>query len=430
MKIGNVLKSAISHTMVWATVIAVLCIAFLVTVSYEATKASVQVTQNGQKKLIRTHANTIEELLSELNVTVQQHDELSHQLADPVEYGMDVTYIASKSINLAIDRNHTEQYYTTASTVGEFFDQEGLDFKDRDELTHGLDDLVENGMDIEVQQSFQVTVNDGGKDKKVWTTGTTVANFLDQQGITLNEHDELNVDEKDRLSADHPVEITRVEKVTDIVEEEVDYSIVTKKDDSLPKGEKKVVTDGEKGLITKEYEVIIKNGEETSRELIKENVDKESTKEIVAFGTKVEKKEPVKTASVSASSSTSSSSPSSSSHSSNSSASQASTTASRGDTSGAETLYMHATAYTANCTGCSGITATGINLKANPDQKVVAVDPNVIPLGSKVWVEGYGHAIAGDTGGAINGNRIDLFVPSKSKALNFGSRNVKVKVLE
>ena len=64
---------------------------------------------------------------------------------------------------------------------------------------------------------------------------------------------------------------------------------------------------------------------------------------------------------------------------------------------------MTATAYTAYCNGCSGITTTGINLRANPNLKVIAVDPSVIPLGSKVWVEGYGYAVAGDTGGAIKG---------------------------
>src|SRR5699024_7771167 len=87
----------------------------------------------------------------------------------------------------------------------------------------------------------------------------------------------------------------------------------------------------------------------------------------------------------------------------------------------AESMTMEATAYTANCdTGCTGITATGIDLNSNPNKKVVAVDPSVIPLGSKVHVEGYGEAIAGDTGGAINGNRIDIHVPTKDVALDFG----------
>ena len=94
-----------------------------------------------------------------------------------------------------------------------------------------------------------------------------------------------------------------------------------------------------------------------------------------------------------------------------------------------KTFNVVATAYTANCTGCSGTTATGINLKANPGAKVISVDPNVIPLGSRVYVEGYGEAIAGDTGGAIKGNRIDIFMPDHTNAINFGRRTVSVTVL-
>ena len=90
---------------------------------------------------------------------------------------------------------------------------------------------------------------------------------------------------------------------------------------------------------------------------------------------------------------------------------------------------MIATAYTAFCEGCSGITANGTDLRANPGLKVIAVDPNVIPLGTHVWVEGYGEAIAADTGGAIKGNRIDLFMPSEDNANNWGRRTVTVEIL-
>ncbi|MCR6471786.1 LysM peptidoglycan-binding and 3D domain-containing protein [Bacillus safensis] len=92
-------------------------------------------------------------------------------------------------------------------------------------------------------------------------------------------------------------------------------------------------------------------------------------------------------------------------------------------------MTVTATAYTANDGGISGITATGVNLNKNPNAKVIAVDPSVIPLGSKVYVEGYGEAIAADTGGAIKGNKIDVHVPSKSQAKNWGVKSVKVKVL-
>jgi N-acetylmuramoyl-L-alanine amidase len=93
-------------------------------------------------------------------------------------------------------------------------------------------------------------------------------------------------------------------------------------------------------------------------------------------------------------------------------------------------LTVSATAYTGQCNGCSGVTATGIDLNANPNAKVIAVDPSVIPLGSRVWVEGYGEAVAGDTGGAIKGNKIDVHVPDKGTALSWGRKSVTVKVLD
>lgn len=100
------------------------------------------------------------------------------------------------------------------------------------------------------------------------------------------------------------------------------------------------------------------------------------------------------------------------------------------DTRKYKTIRVSATAYTAYCTGCSGVTATGINLRKNPNQKVIAVDPRVIPLGSKVWVEGYGEAIAGDTGGAIKGNKIDLYMKTKNEAYKWGRRTVTIKVYQ
>ncbi|QPQ31239.1 LysM peptidoglycan-binding and 3D domain-containing protein [Lysinibacillus sp. JNUCC 51] len=95
----------------------------------------------------------------------------------------------------------------------------------------------------------------------------------------------------------------------------------------------------------------------------------------------------------------------------------------------AKEITVQASAYTASCEGCTGITATGINLKTNPNAKVISVDPAIIPLGSKVYVEGYGEAIAGDTGGAIKGNRIDVFFPSQQDAINFGVKKLKVTIL-
>lgn len=95
------------------------------------------------------------------------------------------------------------------------------------------------------------------------------------------------------------------------------------------------------------------------------------------------------------------------------------------NTTGKKTLAMEATAYSGHNT-----TAMGIKPVRDPNGiSSVAVDPSVIPLGSKVYVDGYGFAIASDTGGAIVGNKIDLFMNSEAECLQFGRRTVTVKII-
>lgn len=89
-------------------------------------------------------------------------------------------------------------------------------------------------------------------------------------------------------------------------------------------------------------------------------------------------------------------------------------------------MNVKATGYTPYDAGCNGITYTG----AKAQKGVIAVDPRVIPLGSKVYVPGYGTAVAADVGGAIKGNKIDLCYSSKSEAYGWGVRNVTVYILK
>lgn len=95
---------------------------------------------------------------------------------------------------------------------------------------------------------------------------------------------------------------------------------------------------------------------------------------------------------------------------------------------------FEATAYTASCNGCSGITADGIdvrNTEYHEGRRVVAVDPSVIALGTELIVTTADgreiEAIASDTGGAIKGNRIDILFANHSDAVNFGRQNVEVR---
>jgi 3D (Asp-Asp-Asp) domain-containing protein len=102
---------------------------------------------------------------------------------------------------------------------------------------------------------------------------------------------------------------------------------------------------------------------------------------------------------------------------------------SRGSSTDYKEYYVEATGYIAMCQeGCTGITATGYDLKAHPEAKVIAVDPDVIPLGSKVYVEGYGYAVALDTGGGIDDFEVDLHFPTTATAKDWGRKTVKIKV--
>ncbi|MEI4831886.1 3D domain-containing protein [Bacillus sp. FJAT-53711] len=103
---------------------------------------------------------------------------------------------------------------------------------------------------------------------------------------------------------------------------------------------------------------------------------------------------------------------------------------------GGREMYVEATAYTADPSengkqpGEHVYSKMGHDLTGNPGMKLIAVDPSVIPLGSRVYVEGYGTAIAGDTGSAIKGHKIDVFMPDKASSNAWGRKQVRVVILD
>ena len=96
------------------------------------------------------------------------------------------------------------------------------------------------------------------------------------------------------------------------------------------------------------------------------------------------------------------------------------------DVSGSRVLYVSATAYSAQDPGNSTRTAAGTLVRRG----VIAVDPNVIPMGTRVFIPGYGEAVAEDTGGAIKGNHIDIAFDTHKEALTFGRKNLEVYIME
>lgn len=360
---------------------------------YQGTKKSVSLMLNGSKKEIKTHAETVHELLGELKINYKKQDYLSPSVNAKVKDNMQVVWIPAYMVILKLN-GEEKKVWTTAKTVKEFLTESEIAVKEQDQLSVPLEAKIKQGLKIHLDTAFQVVVNDGGEERTVWSTSTTVADFLEQQGIKLNELDRVEPGLDQMIGENVPVNIVRVEKVTDVVEEPLEFATVTQKDSNLESGKQQVVQEGKIGKVQKTYEVILENGQEVSKTLISENVMEKATDKIVAVGTK-----------------------------------EMTQLVSRGTETGKE-FYVSSTAYTASCNGCSGKTAIGIDLHANPGAKIIAVDPSVIPLGTKVYVEGYGYAVAADTGTRIKGNKIDVFFASQSDAYRWGQRTVKIKILQ
>ena len=360
---------------------------------YEGSKKTVAITLNGQEKVVKTHAGTIKELLDELDVAIRSQDYLSPNANSKVKDHLKVEWKQAKQVHIVQD-NEKKTIWTTAGTVAEFLKEQKIVWNDHDQITPRPQTAIKNKMNIGIKMAFHLTYVDGGKEQQVWATSATVADFLKQQGIKLNKLDRVEPSLTETISENGVVNVIRVEKVTDVVEEPLQFAVVTKKDDSLAKGKEKTITAGKPGLVSKQYEVLLENGKEVSRKLISEKKVSEKQDKVVAVGTK-----------------------------------DLALQVSRGASESGVEFYVSATAYTANCNGCSGHTATGLNLRANPNMKIIAVDPRIIPLGTKVYVEGYGYAIAADTGGSIKGYKIDVFVPSSADAYRWGRRRVKIKIL-
>lgn len=372
----------------------VLFVAVISFVLYQGTKKPVTIHANGEEIKILTHAKTVEELLKDQNIEISMHDKLSYSLDAKITSGMEIEWIQAKQVTIIIDEKEQE-IWTTETKVKNILSEANIQVAEYDEVSIPLDEDLGDENQIKINKAFQVTLVDGTEMKQVWSTSTTVANFLKQQKITLNELDRVEKKLSDKLKPNDEVTIVRVEKVTDVVEEEINYPVETRSDSSLLKGREKVISQGKKGKVSRTYEITKENGKVVKKVLKNEQIIEKPKAKVVAVGTKVV------TAKVS-----------------------------RGTSASGKEFYVTATAYTPYCDGCSGTSAAGINLRSNPNLKVIAVDPNVIPLGSKVWVEGYGYAIAGDTGGAIKGNKIDVLVQSKQEAIQWGRKKVRIKVLD
>ncbi|EMK2958368.1 resuscitation-promoting factor [Listeria monocytogenes] len=375
---------------------------------FEGTKNDITIVNAGEKIESRTHAKTVSEALDEAGIKVSERDEIAPGKNAEIKDGMEIKYLPARQITIN-DNGTKKDVWSTTANVADLLKDENITTRPQDVLNVALDTKLKNGLEVNINRAIQLSLQNGAKKDTVWTTKTKVSDLLAEKNIKLDQDDRVSPAKDSNLKEKMTVEVTYVNSKAEKKNEQVKFETVYKEDDSLNKGVEKVVQEGKNGKKVVEYKVTFENGKEKKRDVIKENVTSNKTDKVVVRGTK-EKVVATPVSNVSTSSATSSSS---------SSSSSASSTP-----SGGKTYKMESTAYSGG-----GTTAYGINLSANPGLKVIAVDPRIIPLGSKVWVEGYGEAIAGDTGGAIKGNIVDVYFPNESQCYSWGRRMVTVKVL-
>lgn len=274
---------------------------------------------------------------------------------------------------------------TFASNVAELLEKQNITLDPEDEVTPSPDTKLSEGMQITIKRAFPVKIAVDGKEITLKTRPKTVANILAKAKINLDEKDKVQPALGEYILGEAEINVIRVnERVTTEIRS-IPFETVSRKDYNLPLGEKKVIQDGEEGQEEVTTIEILENGKVVST-TTESKVIKAPKPKIVLTGTVQ--------------------------------------VASRGgvDFSYIEKKRMLATAYTH--TGNRTTTGT------MPRVGVVAVDPKVIPLGTRLYIDGYGFARAEDTGGAIKGDKIDLFLDTSEETKRFGRRWVTVYILK
>ena len=307
-----------------------------------------------------------------------------------------------KAISVIVD-GKAIHVITLKSNLTQILKSNNIALGAKDQITVSLDSKVKDGDKIYIKKAVNVKVEVDGKEYNIQTAENTVDDMLKAEKIVLGGADKISPSKDEELTAGLQVKITRVNTKTLKETKAINFATEIKNSNELDQGVKKVIQKGQKGKKVITSSVVYENGKEISRNLVSEKLSSKPVKQIIALGT------------------------------------TGVYTASRGgDIRYSRKLSVRATAYTADysCTGkgpgdpALGITSTGVRAKRNANgYSTIAVDPRVIPLGTKLYVDGYGYAIAEDIGGAIKGNHIDLYFSSTNEMWNWGAREMLVSIL-
>lgn len=285
----------------------------------------------------------------------------------------------------------TAQRHTTFKrTVRQVLAEAGVSLHSNDETSPALDARASEGLRIVIRRAVPVTVMVDGKTLEIETAAPTVEELIQRRRVRLFAADKVFPARKAALQPGMRVRVVRIQQrvITDQVA--IPYQFRRRVDPKTPRGILRVMAPGRAGLKERAWRVTVADGQVVGKELLGQRVVRLPLDRMIAVGSQV-------------------------------------LVVSRGQFAGKEYFDMIATAYSPYC--CKGVDhITAIGLRAG--YGVVAVDPRVIPLGSRLYIEGYGYAVAGDTGSRIKGLRVDLGFDTKREAIRFGRRPIRVYLIE
>lgn len=294
-----------------------------------------------------------------------------------------------KNIIISIDGNE-ETHKTYKGTVKEVLLDKDIELSLKDKVQPALDNKISSNDTITIKRAVEVELVVADEVIIIETAEDTIKDMisagkeeLKEKGIEFVEGvDEITPSLDTKIEEGLQIQFVDVEILNEVAIEAIDFETITQEDNNLDINTEEVRQAGVAGEKEITYKIIKKDGKEVARNIIKSKVVKEPVNEIIAEGTRR-------------------------------------VFASRdGNIEYKHLIYCESTAYIGG-----GLTATGTVPVYNPEGiSTIAVDPRVIPLGSLVYVENYGKAVAADTGGAIVGNIIDVYLNSHEEASTWGRK--------
>ncbi|WP_169252981.1 resuscitation-promoting factor [Brevibacterium sp. 'Marine'] len=248
---------------------------------------------NGQAEEIRTFGGTVGDILDSHEIDVDKRDQVKPGVGTKVDRDMTITVNTAKKVALSVDGEETNEW-TNANTVGQALADLGVDAKGADLNAKASQRLKDEGNDIEVTTSKDLTVVADGKDHKVSAAVGTAKEALKDTGVKLDKDDFLSVPMSAEVSDGQVLTVNRVKNDTVKDKQTIKAKVETKKSDSLYEGETKVETEGKDGEKQVTYKVKTINGEEVKKEKKDEKVLSEPKTKVVIQGTK-KKEEPADT---------------------------------------------------------------------------------------------------------------------------------------